>query len=327
MTKQIRYWVSAMFLVGASIAATNCGGESNAPVIQPPAPGTTGAPGASPASPAAPTSVTINITEVFINQPIIVRQETIVAQNVVQNIVIIIIINNGDVEHTMTADDGSFDTGAIPPGGSVTIIIREPGDHPFHCRFHSNEHGIMRVEPPSPTRSVTPTITPTVTPTITPSVTPTETPSATPTITPTPLVPSSSPSPSPSQTQAEVTLTATLNGSQEVPPVQSTGTGSASVQVVNGQEIQYKLSELGLENITGATIQLGAEGSNGPVLFVLSRGAFTGSINGTLKASDLDPAAGVSFGDAVNALANGNTYVNVLTTQNPGGEIRGQLKP
>jgi hypothetical protein len=30
--------------------------------------------------------------------------------------------------------------------------------------------------------------------------------------------------------------------------------------------------------------------------------------------------------DIIQAIVNGNAYVNIHTTQNPGGEIRGQLK-
>jgi hypothetical protein len=39
------------------------------------------------------------------------------------------------------------------------------------------------------------------------------------------------------------------------------------------------------------------------------------------------PAQGINtMDDIIQAIVNGNSYVNVHTTQNPGGEIRGQLK-
>jgi hypothetical protein len=39
------------------------------------------------------------------------------------------------------------------------------------------------------------------------------------------------------------------------------------------------------------------------------------------------PAQGVNtMDDIIQAIVNGNSYVNVHITQNPGGEIRGQLK-
>ena len=39
------------------------------------------------------------------------------------------------------------------------------------------------------------------------------------------------------------------------------------------------------------------------------------------------PAQGINtLDDMIQAIVNGNSYVNIHTTQNPGGEIRGQLK-
>ena len=42
------------------------------------------------------------------------------------------------------------------------------------------------------------------------------------------------------------------------------------------------------------------------------------------------PAAAIGINtidDVIQAVANGNAYVNIHTTTNPGGEIRGQLVP
>ena len=46
--------------------------------------------------------------------------------------------NNGDgVEHTATADGGSFDTGGIAPGGtSNPIVMARAGSFPYHCSIH-----------------------------------------------------------------------------------------------------------------------------------------------------------------------------------------------
>jgi hypothetical protein len=43
---------------------------------------------------------------------------------------------------------------------------------------------------------------------------------------------------------------------------------------------------------------------------------------GTFTASNV---SGIGFGDLLTAIRNGTAYVNVHTTQFPGGEIRGQL--
>jgi len=92
-----------------------------------------------------------------------------------------------------------------------------------------------------------------------------------------------------------------------------------------------------------AHIHLGPKGRNGPVLLWLfgdssnnpagtplprDDGPFTGEISGTLTAANLvpQPALGINtFEDAIANLLNGNTYVNVHTTVNPGGEVRGQI--
>jgi spore germination protein YaaH len=53
-------------------------------------------------------------------------------------------------------------------------------------------------------------------------------------------------------------------------------------------------------------------------------------VTGTLTAANLSKPSAVatpavtSFADAVTQLVNGNTYTNVHTVVNPGGEIRGQ---
>ena len=47
---------------------------------------------------------------------------------------------------------------------------------------------------------------------------------------------------------------------------------------------------------------------------------------GKFIAADLKgPLAGKTLSDLVNMIKNGDAYVNVHTTQNPEGEIRGQL--
>lgn len=44
--------------------------------------------------------------------------------------------NTGDIEHTVTADDGSFDSGSIPPGGTFEFTFEETGDFNYHCEPH-----------------------------------------------------------------------------------------------------------------------------------------------------------------------------------------------
>ena len=49
--------------------------------------------------------------------------------------------NTGEAAHTATADDGSFDTGTVDPGGSAGIRIEQPGAYPYYCRFHGGPGG------------------------------------------------------------------------------------------------------------------------------------------------------------------------------------------
>lgn len=136
-----------------------------------------------------------------------------------------------------------------------------------------------------------------------------------------------------------VTLTAnpraSLNAQSEVatPAVTSTARGSASVRVSDSAiEFVLNVDPLPTTAVTAAHIHVGAPGVNGPVIFSLYQSGvdapFSGRISGSLQAFDLQtrPAQGVSsFSDAVNAILNGNAYINVHTAAFPSGEIRGQL--
>jgi hypothetical protein len=122
------------------------------------------------------------------------------------------------------------------------------------------------------------------------------------------------------------TVNATLSGANEVPsPVVSPGSGTASV-TVGDAGINFNLNISGLLNITSSHIHLGSAETNGPILFTLV-GPNVVSISGTLTAADLNPAAGVTFADAANAILGGNAYVQVHTAVVPSGEVRGQLGP
>ena len=55
-------------------------------------------------------------------------------------------VTNADSDaHTLTADDGSFDTGRIDPGASVTITLDQPGTYTYHCNFHQSMTGTITV--------------------------------------------------------------------------------------------------------------------------------------------------------------------------------------
>lgn len=128
------------------------------------------------------------------------------------------------------------------------------------------------------------------------------------------------------------TLNAVLSGAQEVPPIASTASGTATVMIDAARTtITVNMTTQGFTTpVTASHIHSGATGVNGGIMFSLfaGPGAFPATLTKTLTSADLDPtfaAAGSTFVDAVNAILNGNAYINVHTTANVAGEIRGQL--
>jgi len=109
----------------------------------------------------------------------------------------------------------------------------------------------------------------------------------------------------------------TLSGSQEVPPVTTSASGSGKITVGEDKSVSGSVTTTGV-NGTAAHIHMAAMGANGPVIVPLTKTA-----DGVWSVP-----AGAKFTDAqYDAFKAGNTYVNVHSEANKGGEIRGQLKP
>lgn len=53
--------------------------------------------------------------------------------------------NDDPVDHTVTADDGAFDSGVIAPRQSWTRTFAEPGRFPYHCTPHPFMTGMVLV--------------------------------------------------------------------------------------------------------------------------------------------------------------------------------------
>ncbi len=47
-------------------------------------------------------------------------------------------VNNDTAAHTVTADDGSFDSGNLAPGDSFTHTFTSAGSFSYHCNYHPN---------------------------------------------------------------------------------------------------------------------------------------------------------------------------------------------
>jgi plastocyanin len=54
--------------------------------------------------------------------------------------------NQGSSTHTVTADDGSFDTGQVAGGKQAELEAPDqPGTYAFHCSIHPNMTGTLTV--------------------------------------------------------------------------------------------------------------------------------------------------------------------------------------
>src|SRR3954454_10968484 len=53
--------------------------------------------------------------------------------------------NTGQRPHTITAEDGSFDSGRLDPGEQFSHTFTEPGTYSYHCGFHPEMIGTITV--------------------------------------------------------------------------------------------------------------------------------------------------------------------------------------
>jgi plastocyanin len=54
-------------------------------------------------------------------------------------------VNNGQVVHTVSAEDGSFESGPIEPGQRRGLTFTRPGTFSFHCTPHPFMRGVIEV--------------------------------------------------------------------------------------------------------------------------------------------------------------------------------------
>jgi CHRD domain len=127
---------------------------------------------------------------------------------------------------------------------------------------------------------------------------------------------------------------ATLEGEQEVPPVDSDAKGVAIFRSSNdATELEYKVIVANIEDVTAAHIHLAPIGENGDIVaFLFNPEAPTdGTTNGVLAEGNITsadlvgPLEGATLSELIDEIEAGNTYVNVHTVEHPGGEIRGQI--
>ena len=146
--------------------------------------------------------------------------------------------------------------------------------------------------------------------------------------------------------QAEpLNFVAPLSGAQEVPARDTHGRGLAKFMInPDGSTIEFRLIVANIENVIASHIHVAPAGVNGPVVLFLYGPAAPGGgrTNGVLSlgsataANLVGPLVGQPLSALVDAMMNGNAYVNVHTSDGvdpantgpgdfPGGEIRGQI--
>jgi len=123
---------------------------------------------------------------------------------------------------------------------------------------------------------------------------------------------------------------APLKGRSEVPAVDTQGTGVATFKL-RDEGLRFKVNVANLDDVIAAHIHCGATGVNGPVAVTLFGGSVVtphGTLaQGVITAPDAGNLCGFDdLDELVAAMQSGDTYVNVHTLVNPGGEIRGQVK-
>lgn len=127
-------------------------------------------------------------------------------------------------------------------------------------------------------------------------------------------------------------FTANLSGDNEVGPVSTVASGKATFTLdEENNTLSYLLEVNNIDSVAQAHIHQGPPDENGSVgAFLFGPATPGGPFNGILASGTItvDDLVGPWAGDwdgFVNDLLNGNTYANVHTATNPGGEIRGQI--
>jgi hypothetical protein len=122
-----------------------------------------------------------------------------------------------------------------------------------------------------------------------------------------------------------------LLGEDEVPPVQTEARGVAIIRgSLDGESLHFRLLVARIDDVVAAHIHCGEEGENGAVGVTLFSGGpvtVTGLLDtGTVLEPDANNLCGwEDVGDVLDAINDGDAYVNVHTLDVASGEIRGQL--
>jgi CHRD domain len=134
-------------------------------------------------------------------------------------------------------------------------------------------------------------------------------------------------------------FSARLSGAEEVPPINTAGTGAYEMTIQPGT-ITFSLTFSGLSSpLAVAHLHFGQANVAGGVMIFLCGGGgqpacpatTEGTITGTITAANVTGPSlqGIAPGDldsALEAVRNGLSYANMHTANFGGGEIRGQIR-
>jgi hypothetical protein len=124
---------------------------------------------------------------------------------------------------------------------------------------------------------------------------------------------------------------AKLDPNNEVPPVDSEADGVATFKIKD-DAVQSTINVTGIADISGAQIFMGEIGQDGdPIVDLVKTGVKTQrsdgvAIKGTFTAAEFDGSMqGKDLSALQSAMAANQTYVNVMTSEHPDGEITGHI--
>lgn len=125
-----------------------------------------------------------------------------------------------------------------------------------------------------------------------------------------------------------------LTDAQEVGATAGNAGGLGIVEIAENQlSLTVTINgtrNVNLANVTAAHIHSGALGENGPIaatVYMQSMGAFTDPYSKVVTFSDLNTSVVPNMAALIDLIQSNHAYLNVHTTANPAGFIRGQIGP
>jgi hypothetical protein len=141
----------------------------------------------------------------------------------------------------------------------------------------------------------------------------------------------------PEPTPVDDAINVSLSGESEVPAITSTVTGTATINLLSDSTIGYAVTLVNPDGVellgaAGAHIHCGARGENGPAVAFLAQPVDGGLLTSPLEVSGVlddssivDDTCGATITMLYASIKAGEAYINVHSTENPSGEVRGQI--